>query len=126
MGQSYKLNRCLSLEVNSHNNILETTQPVYLQGQHEEADTLVAFHVKSVTGNVVARSTGTDVFVISLGLVGRSEGIEVSTNYGSSNTRRYIDVSHIAFVLNEKQPRFTDALIRLHALTGCDFTSCFF
>ena len=28
--------------------------------------------------------------------------------------RRYIDVSHIACVLNEKQPGFTDALVGLH------------
>ena len=64
--------------------------------------------------------------MILLGLVGRLEGIEVIMDYGSSNNGRYIDVSHIACVLNEKQSGFTDALIGLHALTGCDFTSCFF
>ena len=47
-------------------------------------------------------------------------------DYGSGNSRRYIDVPNIACVLNEKQPGFTDAPIGLHALTGCDFTSCFF
>ena len=47
-------------------------------------------------------------------------------DYGSSNSRRYTDVSHIACVLYEKKPRFTDALIGLHAPTRCDLTSYFF
>ena len=106
--------KCFEYKINSHNNILETTEPVYLQGQHEEADPLIAFHVKAVTDNVLVRYTGTDVLVILLGLVGRSEGIEVIMYYGSSNNSRYIDVSHIACVFNEKQPGFTDALIVLH------------
>ena len=118
--------KCFEYKVNSHNNSLETTEPVYLQGQHEEADPLIAFHVKAVTDNILVRSTGTDVLVILLGLVGRSEGIEVIMDYGSSNNSRYIDVSHIACVFNEKQPGFTDALIGLHVLTRCDFTSYFF
>ena len=64
--------------------------------------------------------------MILLGLVGRSEVIEVIMDYGSGNSRRYIDVSNIVCVLNKKKLGFTDALIGLHALTGCDFTSCFF
>ena len=49
--------------------------------------------------------------LILLGLDRRTEGIEVIMDYGSSKNRRYIGVSHIACVLNEKQPGFTDALI---------------
>ena len=67
--------KCFEYKVNSHNNILETTEPVYLQCQHEEADTLIAFHVKAVTGNVLVRSTDTGVLVILLRLVGRSERV---------------------------------------------------
>ena len=75
MGQSCKLKRCLSLMVGS---VLNTksipitiswrrqNRFIYLQGQREEADTLIAFHVKAVTGNVLVRSTGADVLVILL------------------------------------------------------------
>ena len=47
-------------------------------------------------------------------------------DYGSGNHRRYIGVSELAAVLEEEQPGLTEVLIGLHALTGCDFTSCFF
>ena len=44
-------------------------------------------------------------------------------DYGSDNHRRYIAV---ATILEEKKPGITGALIGFHALTGCDFPSCFF
>ena len=44
-------------------------------------------------------------------------------DYGSSNHRRYIAV---AAILEEKKNGITGALIGFHALTGCDFPSCFF
>ena len=61
-----------------------------------------------------------------IGLAGRSEEINLILDYGSSNHRRYIGVSKLAAILEEEQPGLTEALIGLHALTGCDFTSCFF
>ena len=66
--------KCFEYKVNSHNNILETKKLIYLQGQHEEADTIIAFHVKYVTGNVPVRSTNTYDLVIFPVLVVRSEG----------------------------------------------------
>ena len=45
---------------------------------------------------------------------------------GSGNHRRNIGVSKLAAILEKKQPGITEAIIALHALTGCDFTSCFF
>ena len=74
--------KCFEYKVNSHNNILETTKAVYLQGQYKEADTLIAFNVKAVTGNVLFQSTDTYVFVSLLGLVGRSEGVKSSWTMG--------------------------------------------
>ena len=44
-------------------------------------------------------------------------------DYGSGNHQRYIAV---AAILEEKKPGITGALIGFHALTGCDFPSCFF
>ena len=53
---------------------LETEKPYHLQCQHEEADTLLAFHANSISsGTILVRSTDTDVLIILLGLAGRSE-----------------------------------------------------
>ena len=72
---------------------LQIEQPMHLQCQHEEADTLIAFHANSISsGTVLVRSTDTDVLIILLALFGRSEGIDIITDYGSGNNRRYIAV----------------------------------
>ena len=56
-----------------------------------------------------------------LGLSGRSEGISIILDYGSGNHRRYIGVSKLAAILEEKKPGITEALIGFHALTLCFF-----
>ena len=67
-----------------------------------------------------------EYLVIILGLVGRSRGSSIILDYGSENHRRYIGVSNIAAILSEKQVQVTEALLGVHGLPGCDFTSCFF
>ena len=106
---------------NEHDRVI--TEPVNLQSRHEEADTLDAFHAKQAPeGNILIWSTDTDVLVILLGLAGRSRESNIILDYGSGNHRRYIVVSNIAAILNEKQAGMTEALDR----GGCDFTLCFF
>ena len=61
---------------NEHDRVI--TEPVNLQSRHEEADTLVAFHAKQAPeGNILIRSTDTDVLVILLELAGRSRDINI-------------------------------------------------
>ena len=85
---------------NEHDRVI--TEPVNLQSRHEEADTLVAFHAKQAPeGNILIRSTDTDVLVILLGLAGRSRESYIILDNGSGNHRRYIVVSKIAAILNE-------------------------
>ena len=116
---------CMKME--NKEAVLEIEEPSHLQCQHEEADTFLAFYTSSISsGTILVRSTDTDVFIILLGLSGRSEGIDVILDYGSGNHRRYIGVSELAAILGEKQRGITEALMGFHALTGCDFTSCFF
>ena len=104
--------------------VLKIEGPQHLQCQHEEADTLLAFHANNISnGNILVSSSDTDVLIILLGLSGRSEGMTTILDYGSGNHRRYIAV---AAILEEKKPGITGALIGFHALTGCDFPSCFF
>ena len=105
---------------------IQVDEPSHLQAQHEEADTLIAFHVRRIHSvTIMVRSTDTDVLVILIGLIGRSDYMSLIMDYGSGNHRRYINVSLIAARLEEKHPGLTEALIGFHALTGCDFTSSF-
>ena len=67
---------------------------------------------------ILVRSTDTDVLVILIGLAGRSERITIILDY--------IHTSNPAANLDEKQYRLTEALMWLHSLAVCDFTSCFF
>ena len=46
-------------------------------------------------------------------------------DYGSGNTRHFIDTSGIAKILESNRPGLCEALIPFHALTGWDFTSAF-
>ena len=108
---------------NNNDHDLVITEPDYIQSRHEEADTPVAFHANQAhEGSILVRSTDTDVLVILIWLAGRSRGCNSILDYGSGNHRRYIAVPNIAAILNEKQDGMTEALLGMHALTGCDFT----
>ena len=114
-------------ELRNDGGILQSREPHNLQGRHEEADTLIAFHIRSIgSGNVLVRSNDTDVVVMLSHLAGNLDETNIILDYGSGNHRRYIDISQLAITLEAKQAGLTKALLGLHALTGCDFTSCFF
>ncbi|XP_063063854.1 uncharacterized protein LOC134456421 [Engraulis encrasicolus] len=106
-------------------------EPTYLQGNHEEADTLIAFHVANITGDVVVRASDTDVLVILIGALGnlQPENRAIRTviiDCGSGNNRRYINVTNIVNNLEDLKPGLSRAMPGYHAFTGCDFTSAFF
>ena len=105
--------------------------PSYLQGKHEEADTLTAFHTASVPDCVLVRSSDTDVVVILVGMLGRNimngETLkQIAMDSGSGNSRRYIDITKIVLALEEKQNGLSAAMPGLHAFTGSDVTSSFY
>jgi hypothetical protein len=52
--------KCLKLRVNSMG-ILIVEEPTEFQGNHEEADTLLAFHAYRIGGRIMVRSSDTDV-----------------------------------------------------------------
>lgn len=106
---------------------MEVNEPEEMQGKHEEADTLIAFHIGRVKrGTVVVRSSDTDVAVVLTALAPRKPDMSIIMDYGSGNTRRFIDISSIARELEKQQPGICDALPGFHSLTGCDFTSSFY
>jgi len=122
---------CVRLKYNQMDEMMTVESPVFLQGNHEEADTLLAFHAANVSGSVLVRASDTDVIVILLSMIGRhiqngqTPGV-VIMDCGTGNSRRYIDVTAIANALETKQRRLSTALAGLHAFTGCDFTSSFY
>ena len=87
-------------ELRNDGGILQSREPHNLQGRHEEAVTLIAFHIRSIgSGNVLVRSNDTDVVVILLHLAGNSHETNIILDYGSGNHRRYIDISQLAITL---------------------------
>lgn len=101
------------------------------QSNHEEADTLIAIHANKVTArHVVVRASDTDVLVILVGSIGQRPEVRSMTTLimycGMGNTRRFINVSNIAEVLEETSPGIPQALPGFHAFTGSDYTSAFY
>lgn len=122
---------CYQYIPDEHHNIA-VTNPAHLQGNHEEADTLIAFHIANIpVGNVIVRASDTDVLVILIAAIGQQRRevrsvANIIMDCGMGNTRRYINVTNIANVLEERAPGLPKALPGFHAFTGCDFTSAFY
>ena len=72
---------CIRLEFNQRESKMNVERPGHLQGIHEEADTLIAFHLSSVKGNVIIRASDTDVMVIIIGMLGRDINSQKPTLY---------------------------------------------
>ena len=109
---------CIKLYVDNKG-ILVVEEPAEFQGKHEEADTLIAFHASKITGNLLVRSSDTDVFVILIGLVPKlAYDSVVLLDYGSGNNRRLIPITKIHHDLEGAQVGLSEALIGFHALPG--------
>ena len=86
----------MKIRVNSMDT-LSAEQPGKLQGRHEEAETLMAFHVYNISGKVIVRYSDTDVLVILIGLVSKmSKSSMIGMDFGSGNNRGLIIVSDIS------------------------------
>ena len=70
---------CLQLTFNEPNWKMHVGQP--LNGSHEVADTLLAFHASIVAGNAVIRASDTDVLVILPGIIGKHMTCQRHTAY---------------------------------------------
>ena len=91
---------------------MAVTYPQDFHGTHEEADTLIAFHVAQAKGDLIVRACDTDVLIILLGMVGPHAKDEIDVPYGKiimdcglGNSRRYIDVSSICANLDQRSGR---------------------
>lgn len=123
---------CFQYEQNETFEGICVTIPEYLQGDHEEADTLIAFHIANLTSNnVMVRASDTDIIVILIGLLGQQlfelqPMSNIIMDYGMGNTRRYINVTSIASKLETKITGLPLALPGFFIFTGCDFTLAFY
>ena len=67
---------------------------------HEEADTLIAFHIANITAdNVIVRASDTDILVILIGVIGQESRedrtiADIIMDCGMGNSRRYINDQH--------------------------------
>ena len=111
---------------------MNVEHPSEFQENHEEADTLLAFHTAGLNGSIIVRASDTDILVILIGMLGRHMGtpsqsaMRIIMDYGSGNERRYIDISSIAGTLESKQKGLSASIPGLHSFTGCDYTSSFY
>ena len=103
----------------------DTCQPVpELKCNHEEADTRIILHANHAGGTCVIHSDDTDVFVLLLAHT-QSLGKCCMTKGRGANTRT-IELSTVVNSLGRQldpgsdKPCFTEALIGIHAITGCD------
>jgi hypothetical protein len=110
--------KCLKPKVNSMD-ILIVEEPTEFQGNHEEADTLLAFHAYRIGGRIMVRFSDTDVLIILVGLAAKLSGTSlIMMDFGSANNRRLINVTDISRELEKKQTGLSEALISFHGLTG--------
>ena len=89
---------CYKFVPNNEQQIVAVCKPNILQGNYEEADTLIAFHVARVTYNVVIRASETAVLILLIGYLGDQLQKEHSLrniiiDCGIGKHRKYIDVN---------------------------------
>ena len=121
---------CFKFVANNAQQSVTVTKPSFLQGHHEEADTMIVFHIAQTSHDVIVRASDTDVLIILIGYLGDQHQDDSSRNIfmdcGIGNHRRYIDVNSIVNGLENLQPGLSTVMPAYHAFTGCDFTSAFY
>ena len=117
--------RCFKYTQATDDSGVTVSMPPEYQGEHEEADTLIAFHLNWLNGKIIVRSSDTDVLIILVGMP-IDANKDIYLDCGSGNSRRYISVAQIQTSLNRKKPGLPAALPGLHAFTGSDFTESFY
>ena len=70
---------------------ISMTSPAHLQANHEEADTLITFHLENISANMIlVRASDTNVLIIFIGVLGNQHSeVRSSRNvfmdFGSGN-----------------------------------------
>ena len=97
--------------------MLVVEKPLEFQGEHEEADSLLAFHAFQTGGNILVGATDSDVLVILFGLFKKLPPLSmICMNIGAGNKKQLIRVSDVATRMEEQQSRLSKALIGFPSL----------
>ncbi|GFO35328.1 hypothetical protein PoB_006183300 [Plakobranchus ocellatus] len=97
-----------------------------LYSSHGEADSRITLHCtyasqQPTTERVIVRSPDSDVFLLLLSF-SDATGKLLIFDTSSGNNRRQLNITDLAVTMSK---RLRDAIIGLHAFTGCDSTNCF-
>ena len=115
--------------ITHHKDIL-CTQPRNTTGlapcTQEEADTRIFLHVLDAAnhgyGKVMIRTVDSDVLVLAIAAVNEAHIDELWVAFATGKSFRYLPAHEIALSLG---PRKSNALLFLHAFSGCDTVSSF-
>lgn len=110
--------------------MISATKPPHLQGDHEEADTLIAFHAANViAGYIKVGASDTrvgDPYRCYWESASRSEAHGGHSPGLWDGEYKTINVSNTTEVLQECKSRLPQDLPGFYAFIGCDFTSAFY
>jgi hypothetical protein len=86
--------KCTQYIADKLQQIVLSINPLHLQGDHEEADTLITFHAANTIGDTIVRESDTDVLIIQLGYLGpirpdMQSMINISMDCGMGNNCQY-------------------------------------
>lgn len=113
--------------ITSDNTTVNSIPVPQLFSSHEEADSRIILHCiyasqQPEVQRIVVRSPDTDVFLLLLSFVDKYNNRPIIFDTGSGNNRRQVNISKL---FNNLSKQLCDAILGLHAFTGCDSTSCF-
>ncbi|KAM3598908.1 uncharacterized protein V6R79_024083 [Siganus canaliculatus] len=114
--------KCNSIKLNQNNTDLEIRRVQELEATQEEADTRLMLHAAyapKYSSDLVIKSPDTDVFVLALGFCNKIDS-HLYFQTVKDRTLHTIDIDRLHAHLGEDK---CDALVGLHAFTGCDTVS---
>ena len=118
-------NECICL-TNDDDGQMIVSECVELYGDHDEADTRVAFHAyhseQHHPGNIVIRCNDTDVLIIMLANIIHFHASHVWLDVGLeyNNSRHYVDVH-----ATSRSIEYVSALPGIYSYSGCDYIPSF-
>ena len=95
---------------------MQRNEETHLYSNHEEADSRMIFHLKSLSGrnNIVVRTNDTDVLVIILSNMDKL----------NASSQIWLEVGVSSLYTHLGSP-LCASLAGFHAFTGCDYTASF-
>ena len=119
-------NECTCLSSPDGTRVVSESVPE-LESSQEEADSRIILHcchqaaTESSANGIIVRSPDTDVFLLLL-YHSHNVGQILLFDTGSGNKRRLINITRLSEIHGQEK---CEALLGLHALSGCDSTSSF-